>query len=378
MSFTGKVVLITGASSGIGAKTAIYLAQLGASLSITGHVLINNAAIIEFGTIETTSLEQYDSIMNVNVRSVFQLTTLAVPYLIKTKGNIVNVSSVAGLRPFKNNTPYCMSKAALDQFTRCVALELASRQVRVNSVNPGAVITDILRNTGMNQEQIKIFFEKMKGAHALGRNGDTLEIAKSIAFLASDDASFITGVTIPVDGDVLINNAGIVDIGTIETSSLEQYDNIMNVNVRSVFQLTALAVPHLIKTKGNIVNVSSLAGLRPGKGVLSYSMSKAALDQFTRCIALELASRQVRVNTVNPGVVITNIFRNSGMNQEQLKSLYEQLEGVHALGRNGDALEVTKAITFLASDNASFITGVTLPVDGGGHIMYAKSPFTSK
>ncbi|XP_018395013.1 PREDICTED: 3-oxoacyl-[acyl-carrier-protein] reductase FabG-like [Cyphomyrmex costatus] len=245
MSFTGKVVLITGASSGIGAKTAIYLAQLGASLSITGRnkynlnkvaeqcgqpkpfivigdlanendvkniidstikhygkldVLINNAAIIEFGTIETTSLEQYDSIMNVNVRSVFQLTTLAVPYLIKTKGNIVNVSSVAGLRPFKNNTPYCMSKAALDQFTRCVALELASRQVRVNSVNPGAVITDILRNTGMNQEQIKIFFEKMKGAHALGRNGDTLEIAKSIAFLASDDASFITGVTIPVDG----------------------------------------------------------------------------------------------------------------------------------------------------------------------------------
>ncbi|XP_018395008.1 PREDICTED: 3-oxoacyl-[acyl-carrier-protein] reductase FabG-like [Cyphomyrmex costatus] len=249
MSFKGKVVLITGASSGIGAETAIYLAQLGASLSITGRnklnlnkvaeqcgqpkpfivtgdlanendvkniidstikrygkldVLINNAGITEFGTIETVSLKQYDNIMNVNVRSVFQLTTLAVPYLIKTKGNIVNISSVAGLRPSKTSTPYSMSKAALDQFTRCVALELASQQVRVNSVNPGAVITDILRNTGMNQEQIKIFYEKMKEKHALGRTGDTLEIAKSIAFLASDDASFITGVTIPVDGGLLL------------------------------------------------------------------------------------------------------------------------------------------------------------------------------
>ncbi|KYN26966.1 putative L-xylulose reductase [Trachymyrmex cornetzi] len=197
MSFTGKVVLITGASSGIGAETAIQLAQLGASLSITG---LNNAAIVEFGSIETPSLEQYDNTFNVNVRSVFQLTTLAVPHLIKTKGNIVNVSSVAGLRPQKNNLPYCMSKAALDQFTRCVALELASRQVRVNSVNPGAVPTNILRNTGLTQEQVKTVFEQLKEGHALGRTGDTLEIAKTIAFLASDDASFITGVTMPVDG----------------------------------------------------------------------------------------------------------------------------------------------------------------------------------
>ncbi|KAG5324737.1 HSD2 protein, partial [Acromyrmex heyeri] len=228
MSFAGKVVLITGASSGIGAETAIHFAQLGASLSITGRnkhnlekvaeqcgkskpfivtgdlanendvkniidstiknygkldVLINNAGIVGFGNIETPSLEQYDNIMNVNVRSVFQLTALAVPHLSKTKGNIVNVSSVAGLRPLRNHLSYCMSKAALDQFTRCVALELASRQ-----------------NTGLSQEQIKIRYEQLKGMHALGRNGDSLEIAKTIAFLASDDASFMTGVTLLVDG----------------------------------------------------------------------------------------------------------------------------------------------------------------------------------
>ncbi|KAG5324739.1 HSD2 protein, partial [Acromyrmex heyeri] len=223
MSFAGKVVLITGASSGIGAQTAIHFAQLGASLSITGRnkhnlekvaeqcgqpkpfiitgdlanendndvknitdstikhydkldILVNNAGIVEFGNIETTSLEQYDNIMNVNVLSVLQLTALAIPHLVKTKGNIVNVSSIGGLRPLRNNLPYCMSKAALDQFTRCAALELASRQV----------------------QQIKICYEQWKGRHALERNGDSSEIAKTIAFLAS--ASFITGVTLLVDG----------------------------------------------------------------------------------------------------------------------------------------------------------------------------------
>ncbi|XP_018373174.1 PREDICTED: L-xylulose reductase-like isoform X2 [Trachymyrmex cornetzi] len=213
MSLSKKVILITGASSGIGAETAIHLAQLGASLSITGRnkqnlnkvaeqcgqpkpfvvvgdlanendvkniidstikhygkldVLVNNAGIFELGTIETASLEQYDN--------------------------------VYGLRPTRNNLAYCMSKAALDQFTRCVALELGSRQVRVNSVNPGAVQTNLFRNCGMSQEQRKIFFEQLKELHALGRNGDALEIAKTIAFLASDDASFITGVTLSVDG----------------------------------------------------------------------------------------------------------------------------------------------------------------------------------
>ncbi|KAI5697202.1 hypothetical protein M8J75_006630 [Diaphorina citri] len=234
MNFTGKVILVTGASSGIGAATALHLAKLDAKLAITGrnveqlnkvsescqsvsknkplviqadltseedtkriidtvvkhyqklNVLVNNAGILEAGSIENTSLEQYDKIMNVNVRSIYHLTMLAVPHLISTKGNIVNVSSVNGLRSFPGVLAYCVSKAAVDQFTSCTALELASKGVRVNS--------------GIDQQAYQNFLERSKETHALGRVGNPEEVAKAIAFLASDDASFTTGEHLTVDG----------------------------------------------------------------------------------------------------------------------------------------------------------------------------------
>lgn len=107
--------------------------------------------------------------------------------------------------------------------------------------------------------------------------------------------------------DVLINNAGILESGTIETTNLEQFDRVMSTNIRSIYYLTMLAVPHLIKTQGNIVNVSSVNGIRSFPGVLAYNVSKAAVDQFTRCVALELALKNVRCNSVNPGVTVTNL-----------------------------------------------------------------------
>lgn len=169
--------------------------------------------------------------------------------------------------------------------------------------------------------------------------------------------------------DVLVNNAGIIARGTIENTTLAQYDNVMNVNVRSIFHLTQLATPHLIATKGNVVNVSSVNGMRSFPGVLVYNLSKAAVDQFTRCVALELAPKGVRVNSINPGVIVTNIHKAGGMVDEEYAKFLEHSKTTHALGRVGDVKETAEAIVFLSSDRATFITGAQLPVDGGRHAM---------
>ena len=245
--FNGKVAFVTGATSGIGQACAIAFAKAGAKVVCVGRkaealeevkqkiralgaetvsinsdlareneaqrvveqairgfggidILVNAAGHLSNGTIENTSLEAWDEMMNVNVRAPFQLMQKALPSLIERRGNIVNVSSVTGLRAFPGVLAYCVSKAALDQLTRCSALELAAKGVRVNAVNPGVVVTEIHKRGGMSDEAYAAFLEHSKTTHPLGRTGRPEEIAALVLYLASEQASWITGATYSIDG----------------------------------------------------------------------------------------------------------------------------------------------------------------------------------
>lgn len=244
MSFNGKVVLITGGGSGIGAGAARHFAKLKALVSIVDldekrlnevadqiaqdgspkpfrvvanvttdceriinetikhfgrlDVLVNNAGILKIDSVIEFNANDFDRVLNVNLKAPIVLTNLAVPHLEKTKGNVVNVSSVASVKPMKNFTSYCISKAGVDQFTKCAALTLASNGIRVNAVLPGVIQTDIynaLETTTMNADQ---FFDLMKNSSLAGRVGTVTDTNAAIAYLASE--SFVNGTSLVVDG----------------------------------------------------------------------------------------------------------------------------------------------------------------------------------
>lgn len=172
--------------------------------------------------------------------------------------------------------------------------------------------------------------------------------------------------------DVLVNAAGVIAMGTIETTSDEVWDRLMDINARAPFRLMREAMPHLVARRGTVVNVSSVNGLRSFAGVLAYCVSKSAIDQLTRCAALEVAAKGVRINAVNPGVTITNLHRRGGMNDEQYSAFLQRSRDTHPLGRPGEATEIAELIAFLASERASWITGETVSIDGGRHLTCAR------
>jgi NAD(P)-dependent dehydrogenase (short-subunit alcohol dehydrogenase family) len=200
--------------------------------------------------------------------------------------------------------------------------------------------------------------EKTIGAGVLTIEADLAE-TEAPAHVVARALEVFSGI------DILVNAAGHISNGTIENTSLQAWDDMMNVNVRAPFQLMQKALPSLIERRGNVVNVSSVTGLRAFPGVLAYCVSKAALDQLTRCASLELAAKGVRVNAVNPGVVVTQIHKRGGMNDEAYAAFLEHSKTTHPLGRTGRPEEIADLVLFLASDTASWITGATYSIDGG-------------
>jgi NAD(P)-dependent dehydrogenase (short-subunit alcohol dehydrogenase family) len=168
--------------------------------------------------------------------------------------------------------------------------------------------------------------------------------------------------------DVLVNAAGIIASGTVESTTDEAWDVMMSVNVRAPFRLLREAAAELTRTKGAVVNVSSVTGTRAFPGVLAYCVSKSAVDQLTRCAALEMAAAGVRVNAVNPGVVVTNLHRRGGMDEEKYAAFLEHAKATHPMGRPGTPEEVAELIHFLTSSSSGWITGITANIDGGRHL----------
>jgi NAD(P)-dependent dehydrogenase (short-subunit alcohol dehydrogenase family) len=170
----------------------------------------------------------------------------------------------------------------------------------------------------------------------------------------------------------VVNAAGIIGSGTVASTSDDEWREMMAVNVDAPFRLMRAASAALTETKGSIVNVSSVTGLRAFPGMLAYCVSKAAVDQLTRCAALDMAPRGVRVNAVNPGVVISNLHRRGGMDEDRYAAFLEHSKTTHPLGRAGEPEEIAELIFFLASERAGWITGETISIDGGRHLTCAR------
>ena len=243
---TGKIAVVTGGNSGIGYATAQYFKEAGANVIITGRsadrvvtaatelgvkgivadvtdllaidslvaqvknefgkidVLFVNAGVFNPAPVGQISEEMFDMQMGINFKGALFTTEKFLP-IINDGGSIINLSSINAYTGMPNTAIYAASKAALNAYTRTASTELAPRKIRVNSVNPGPTYTPIFGKTGMAEDQLNEFAGAMQNRIPLKRFGQPEDIAKLVTFLASDDASFITGGEYNIDGGININ-----------------------------------------------------------------------------------------------------------------------------------------------------------------------------
>lgn len=242
----GKVAVITGGNSGIGFASAKEMKARGAEVIITGRsaervsvaatelgvtglvadvsdltaldnlvkqvssshgevdILFVNAGIFAPAPVGQISEEVFDNTMNINFKGAVFTVEKFLP-IIKDGGSIINLSSINAYTGMANTAIYAASKAAMNSYTRTASTELAPRRIRVNAVNPGPISTPIFGKTGMSEEQLNGFAQAMQEKIPLKRFGKPEEVAKLVAFLASDDATFITGSEYNIDGGANIN-----------------------------------------------------------------------------------------------------------------------------------------------------------------------------
>lgn len=164
--------------------------------------------------------------------------------------------------------------------------------------------------------------------------------------------------------DVLVNCAGVPSVGTAEDTTMEEWDRIMNINLKGSFLVAKYVARIMLKQQsGSIVHIASIEGLEGFSGQVVYGVSKAGVIQMTRAMAADYATQGIRVNCVCPGVIDTPF--SASLNDESLKDLKKRIESAHLMQRFGKPVEIANGILFLASDEASFVTGQALVIDGG-------------